>query len=205
MSDFDYKPNSHKYKEAQLNPANKEKRVEKVVSGSATIREKKGINKLASIFISDDVKNVKSYAIEDVLIPSIKKAVVDIIKNGAEMIFYGKSGRPRSMSDKISYNRFYDRDDRDRRRDDEPKSRSRFSYDDVIVPDRGEADAVLDRLCETVREYGAARITDLYDLVGITSDNYTDNDYGWTNLRNARVVRVRDGYAFDLPRALPLK
>ena len=203
MSDFDYKPNSFKYKEAQQQAANKEKRVEKVVSGQVQIREKKGLNKLASIFISDDVKNVKSYAIEDVLIPSIKKAVVDIIKNGAEMIFYGRSGRPRSTADRISYNRIYD--DRDRRRDDEPRSRARFSYDDITVSDKGEAEAVLDRLCETVREYGAARVADLYDLLGVTSDNYTDNDYGWTNLRNARVVRVRDGYAFDLPRALPLK
>ena len=203
MSDFDYKPNSFKYKEAQQQATDKKKRVEKVVTGQVQIREKKGLNKLASIFISDDVKNVKSYAIEDVLIPSIKKAVVDIIKNGAEMIFYGRSGRPRSTADRISYNRIYD--DRDRRRDDEPRSRARFSYDDITVADKGEAEAVLDRLCETVREYGAARVADLYDLLGVTSDNYTDNDYGWTNLRNARVVRVRDGYAFDLPRALPLK
>lgn len=205
MSEFTYKPNSNKYKEAQLQTANKDKRVEKVVTGEVKLKKKKGLTKLLDVFVPGDVKDVRTYAIDDVVIPSIKKAIVDIIKNGVEMIFYGRSGRPRSTSEKISYNRCYDRDDRDRRRDDEPRSRSRFSYDDIVVPDRGEADAVLDRLCETIREYGAARVADLYELVGISSDNYTDNDYGWTSLRNARVVRVRDGYAFDLPRAMPIR
>ena len=44
----------------------------------------------------------------------------------------------------------------------------------------------------------------MYDLVGITGQ-YTDNNYGWTNLRNAEPVRTRDGYMLKLPRAIPLK
>ena len=28
--------------------------------------------------------------------------------------------------------------------------------------------------------------------VGITG-NYTDNKYGWTNIRNAEIMRVREG------------
>ena len=47
-------------------------------------------------------------------------------------------------------------------------------------------------------------VMDLYDLVGITGQ-YTDNKYGWTNLRNAEPVRTRDGYMLKLPRAIPLK
>jgi hypothetical protein len=40
-------------------------------------------------------------------------------------------------------------------------------------------------------------------LVGITG-NYTDNKYGWTDIRSASVNRTRDGYALKLPKALPL-
>ena len=40
-------------------------------------------------------------------------------------------------------------------------------------------------------------------LVGV-SGNYTDNKYGWTDIRNASVIRVRDGYMIKLPKALPL-
>ena len=53
-------------------------------------------------------------------------------------------------------------------------------------------------------EYNIVRVADLYDLVGVTG-NFTDNNYGWTNIRNAKIVRVHDGYKIDMPRALPIK
>ena len=47
-------------------------------------------------------------------------------------------------------------------------------------------------------------VADLYDLVGL-NHNFTDNKYGWTNLRNAQPVRDRDGYyILKLPRAVPI-
>ena len=57
---------------------------------------------------------------------------------------------------------------------------------------------------EIMEEYGIVRVADLYDLVGITGD-YTDNKYGWTNIRSAEVVRVRDGYKIKMPRAMPIR
>ena len=56
---------------------------------------------------------------------------------------------------------------------------------------------------ELIDMYQLVSVADFYDLVGV-SGNYTDNRYGWTNVRNAYVVRVRDGYMIKLPKALPL-
>ena len=56
---------------------------------------------------------------------------------------------------------------------------------------------------ELVDTYGVVRVADLYDLVGKTGD-YTDNKYGWTNIRNAEIVRVREGYWIKMPRAMPI-
>lgn len=56
---------------------------------------------------------------------------------------------------------------------------------------------------ELIDTYGLASVADLYDLVGKTCE-YTDNNYGWNDIRSAAVVRVRDGYLLKLPRALPL-
>ena len=61
----------------------------------------------------------------------------------------------------------------------------------------------MSRMDEIVGTYGTVSVADLYDLVGITGA-YTDNKYGWTDIRSASVVRVRDGYMIKLPRALPL-
>lgn len=46
---------------------------------------------------------------------------------------------------------------------------------------------------ELIDTYKLVSVADLKDLVGITG-NYTDNRYGWTSIRSAEVVRVRDGY-----------
>ena len=59
------------------------------------------------------------------------------------------------------------------------------------------------RMDELVESYGVVRVADLYDLVGLTG-NFTDNKYGWTNVKNAQIVRVRDGYMIKMPRALPI-
>ena len=56
---------------------------------------------------------------------------------------------------------------------------------------------------ELIDQYGVVSVGDLYDLVGVTGA-YTDNNYGWTDLRTASVVRTRDGYMIKLPRALAL-
>ena len=51
--------------------------------------------------------------------------------------------------------------------------------------------------------YGIVSVADMYDLVGIAT-NYTDNKYGWTNLRNAEPIRVANGYMLKLPKAGPI-
>ena len=84
-----------------------------------------------------------------------------------------------------------------------PRTRTGYNYDDIILETRGEAEEVLERMEELIETYGIVSVADLYDLVGITG-NYTDNKYGWTNIRNAEPVRVRDGYMLKLPKALPI-
>ena len=74
---------------------------------------------------------------------------------------------------------------------------------DIIIENRGEAEDVLSRMDELIDQYGLVSVADLYDLVGING-NYTDNKYGWFNIRTASVVRVRDGYMIKLPKAVPL-
>ena len=72
-----------------------------------------------------------------------------------------------------------------------------------MLNSRGEAEDVLMRMDELMETYGLVRVADLYDLVGITG-NYTDNKYGWTNIRNAEIVRVNNGYMIRMPRAVPI-
>ncbi len=195
----DFKPNSHRSKE---NHHDDDKKVEKIVSGSVKSKKKSELQKLTDIFISEDVSNVKSYILMDVLVPAIKKAISDIVVDGIDMILYGGIEKnKKEKASNISYGRYYERENN--RRNNVNRSHSGYTYDDIILDNRGEAEEVLSRMDELIDTYGSASVADLYDLVGVTG-NYTDNKYGWTNIRSASVARVRDGYLLKFPRALPL-
>ena len=131
---MDYKPNSNRFKEEQKALAARNdtetKRTEKIVNGRVRTKKKSEMSKLADVFVPGDVQNVKSYVLMDVLVPAIKKAISDIVVNGIDMILYGETGRSdrRSIS-KVSYARYYD--ERDRRRDDAPRARTRFDFEDM--------------------------------------------------------------------------
>ena len=137
----DYRSNSHKSK---IENTTEQKVVTKVVNGKVRTKKKSGISKLADTFISEDAQNVKSYVVLDVLIPAVKKAISDIVVNGIDMILYGEAGhtKKRSTSSYISYNKYSDR------RDEREYSRARvgYSYDDIILDSRGEAEEVLDKM-----------------------------------------------------------
>ena len=199
----EYLPNSHRYKEGQKESLPEKKRVEKVIHGKVKVRPKSGLHKLTDIFISEDAANVKSYIVMDVLVPAVKKAISDIVRDGIDMILYGESkGRSSSSSSYVSYRDYSSRDeDRFRDRD---RDRRGYNHDDIVLESRGEAEEVITRMDELIETYGVVSVADLYDLVGKTCE-YTDNKYGWTNVRNAEPIRVRDGWMLRLPKALPLK
>lgn len=207
MGELDYKPNSHKYKEGGSEAPN-DRKMEKVVTGAVKTRKKNEIRKLTDVFISEDAANVKSYIVMDVLIPSIKKAISDIVTNGIDMILYGETRGKKggSSGSKISYRNYYERSD-DRSRRDDSRVRNIFDYDDIVIETRGDAEMVLDRMEEALERYKMVSVADLYDAVNITAP-YTSNKYGWCDLEVfrsvARVVPVRDGYMLKLPKAMPI-
>lgn len=193
-----YQANSHKAKAEKQ--AVEKRKVEKVVKGRVKVKKKGELGKFAGMFISEDAGDVKSYILLDVIIPLIKKGITETV----DMILYGGSGSgSRNGSSKISYSSYYDRRDSDRRAAHSTVRTGRYDFDSIVLESRGEAEEVLDRLCELIDTYKVASVADLYDLVGVDFE-YTDNKYGWTNLRNAEVMRVRDGYTLKLPKALPI-
>lgn len=195
----EYKSNSHKSRERKSELVT-EKKVEKIISGSAKSKKKSGLQKITNVFVPEDVDDVKSYIFEDIVVPAVKDIILDAVR-----AFLGVNGNSRgksSSASKISYRKYYD--DRERRdRESSNRTRTGYEYDDIILDNRGEAEDVLSRMDELIDTYGVVSVADFYDLVGITG-NYTDNKYGWSDIRNASVVRVREGYMIKLPKALPL-
>ena len=213
MAELDYTPNSHKFKEEtqsqpQAKPQNlpeKKPTVEKVVSGKVKTKKKNEIRKFTDVFIAEDAHNVGSYILNDVVVPAVKKLIVDMVTDGINMIFFNTTGRGGSGTNASYTNyRSYSDTRRDDRRYSETRTRSGYSYDEIVFDTRRDADDVLSRMDELIDTYGMVSVADMYDLVG-QSCNYTDNNYGWTSIRSAEVYRARDGWMIRLPKVLPIK
>lgn len=203
----EYKPNSHRFKEGQTEALTEKKEISKIVKGKVRTKPKSGMSKFTDVFIAEDAGSVKSYIVMDVLVPAVKKAISDIVRDGIDMLLYGETkGRKTSTASSYVSYRDYSRrdDDRDRDRFGGSRRQTGYNHDDIILETRGEAEEVLTRMDELIETYGNVSVADLYDLIGKPCE-YTDNKYGWENIRNAEPIRVRDGYLLKLPKAIPLK
>lgn len=179
------------------------RKIQKVVSGTAKVKKKSEVRKFADIFIAEDAAEVKRFIVDDLVVPGIKKLIVSIIKNSAEMIFGETGDRDRFSSGArlgyISYDK-YSSSRRDDRRDRNTRTRTRFDYEDVIFESRADAENARMQMEEVIDKYGFVTVSDLYDMADLSAP-YTGNRYGWTNIRTAEPMRLRDGgYILKLPR-----
>ncbi len=209
---MDYNPNSNRFL-TKDKPTEEEnlgkKKVDKVVSGSVKTKKKSSLSKFADTFIEEDKDTVVGYLLSEVLIPSFKKMVSDTIKTGIDKMLYGDAevSRSNSPASKISYSKYYnDKSSYSSRSSSTApvaNRRDTYEYNNIVLETRGDAEAVLMGMDDIIAKYEIVSVADLYDLVGIAG-SYTDYKYGWTDIRSARIERVRDGYVIRMPKALPL-
>lgn len=205
----EYPPNS-KFNRGKPAEKVEEKVVEKVVIGEV-IRQKKPLGrKFKDIFVGGEAKSVWQYIAMDVLVPAAKDMVSDAVSQGIDRMLFGDRG-PRYSSPRrrgsspgyVSYNRYAPQTRRhERERHEEPRisrrARASHDFDEILLSTRVEAEQVLERMFDLIQRYDQATVSDLYDLVGLTG-NFTDESWGWYDLRNSGITKVRNGYLLDLP------
>jgi hypothetical protein len=208
-----YPGNSRRVTKVNAEPSEKpeEKKIESVVQGEVIRRKKPLGRRFLDTFVGGDAKSVMGYVVMDVLLPAAKDTIADAFSQGIERMLFGEA---RSTSRRTgarpgtgytSYNRFASSSSM--RREDprtiSRQNRARHDFDEIILATRVEAEEVIGRLFDLVSQYEQATVADLYELVGITA-NYTEQKWGWTDIRGAGAVRVSGGYLLDLPRPVEL-
>ena len=214
----DIRSNSNRYKESLKQEPVTDTRLKPIVTaGRARTKKKSGISKLTGTIISEDAQNVKSYILMDVLVPSFKKAISDIVTNGIDIILYGETGHTKKgNASRVSYRQYYDNsNDRFSRGSSRQDTRERVAtrngrgavslFDDVVVDSRGEAEDILSRMSEYLEVYPSISVADLYDLANITTFPHTYNNYGWKSVVDAKAVRSSDGWLIKMPPVVSLK
>lgn len=163
------------------------------------------------MFIGDDMQTVGQFVTFEVLLPAVKDTIVEVATQGIERLFYGevRSSNKRgprynssNYTNYTNYSRYQTQSDRRPQRERlNQRARATHDTDQIILKTRVEAQEVIDRLFDLIAKYDSATVADLYDLVGVPGD-YTDDKYGWTDLRGAGATRLSrgNGYLLDLPR-----
>lgn len=183
----------------------------KVVTGDV-IRKKPSMGKrLKGLFLGGDARTVWDYVLDDVLLPAARDMVADAFSQGVERMIFGESrGGGRRLPSRPSafgggspttitnYRGYSGRTEPSIRR-----GRAPHDFDDIILATRAEAEDVIDQLGMIIEKYRQCSVRDLYELTG-QNFHHTDEKYGWTSMRNARVSRTSAGYMLDLPRVEPL-
>lgn len=197
MNEFDFKPNSHKYKQEQKQTTEREKKFTKPVVTSPVKTKKK--SKFAETFLADDVSTLGSFLVKEKIIPGIKTLVVEAV----DIFLNGTSSRTSFRSTRAGGVSYIDYSSKTIAPLVTSSSNAGFAYENIVVATRAEAEEILTRLDEAIEAYTMVSIADLYDLINMPSD-YTDQKYGWKNLRSAEALRVAGGYWLKFPKAIPL-
>lgn len=193
---------------------NERKAMTKVVGNSAKRRKKPLTERIAVAMLGPDgITGVGRYLSHEIVLPAVKDIVVNAFSSGIQMLVYGKESRT-TTNYRNSYGRGVTRNRQpvnyqksyrsssnvtsDPDFGDHGTGRGTFNSDEYIIDTRMEALQVLDGLKQQLQEYGTVSVADFFDLIGV-STNYTDNNYGWTNLATASIVMVHGGVALRLP------
>ena len=210
-----YPSNSHnKPQKPKAGESAEPKKVEKIVKSEVIQRKKPLSKRFVETFVQGDARGVWGYILFDVLQPAAKDMVADAFSQGIERMLFGEArsssrrtgSRPDGRGSSFtSYSSMYNSPvgRREEPRGMTRRSRATHDFGEIIIGTRVEAEEVIDSLFTMIAHYEQATVADLYDLVG-TSTDFTDQKWGWTDLRGAGVTRVREGYLLNLPRPEPL-
>lgn len=185
--------------------AEKEAKAKKIISGTAKVKEKSLTEKFKEVFFAEAEKDLKDYILFDVILPTVKDTLFSTITDSLSMVLFGtaKSRNKNTGSTIISYNKIsaspYTRPSVSRN----PFGGSRVPEKDFIFETRQEADSVLDGMLEYISQYGTVTLADLKAMIGVTTD-FTDNKWGWDNLSQSSIRRIREGYILVLPNIKPI-
>lgn len=211
-----YPSNSHSSSAPKPPPkAVEDKKIVQITTGEV-VRKKRSLGKrIRETFMGGDAKGAWAYIVGDVLIPAARDMIVDASTQGVERVVFGESrsssrrGGSRSAGPNgyVPYNRpsaFRSGGAREEPRNMSRRARATHDFDEIILASRVEADAVLDQLSYLIEKYETATVADLYEMVNLAK-NFTDDKWGWSNMENASVSRVRNGYLLNLPAPEPVE
>lgn len=211
MAQAEFPGNSQKAVEAAPEP-DREIRAKQVVVGEVTQR-KPGLGKrFKETFLGGDAKGAASFVLMDIIVPYTKDAIADATQGAVERMLWGQTrsasrrghvpGAAQGLAQQ-AYNKMYAAQPQGRPGIMSPRGRATHNFQEYVAGSRVEAEAVIDQMFDLLSQFQVVTVADFYDMIG-ESSHYTDQKWGWVDLRGAQVQRVTHGYLIDVPKPIAL-
>lgn len=183
-------------------PENYIPEVKQVAQG--TLVKKSKAKSAFATFIGKDIADLKHYIFLDIVLPTIKRGLMEIVSAIlGEPI--SRSASNRGNTTVFDYSRQYRGNTSYSRSTPQPVVNEPFRFEDVEVP-IDEAQEIMNNMADLVRDRGYASLADLYQMAGIHTGRFTDNEWGWYDLSSAKIKPKFNGRALIvMPKAVSLR
>lgn len=198
-----YPANSMKSKQAT---AEEREPATPIVTGKVIQRKRSFFARTAGLVFEGVGDSIFENVVVDVLVPALKNTLTDMVTQSVERVLYGEVRSRSAGTGRTNYTTYTSpgyKKQQEAARSMSRTQRSSFDFGDLILPSRAEAEDVIEALRDLISQYEMATVNDLYERVGITA-SFTDEKWGWTDLRSASVRLVNGGYLLILPRPVAL-
>lgn len=199
-----YPSNSYASKN-QPQKAEREK-IQPVVKSTVMLQKETVGEKIKKMFLPGDIKDIRTYAVNQVIIPGIKTGILAVL----ELMFFNRvSGRSMGQYKPTGTNYAYISSNQSRvfqpsRPSMDPRDRATHNFRNVVFATYQDAEDVISTLLDLVDRCGVATVADFYEACNLESD-WASVDWGWTSFQKLESMRTRDGYVINIQPPVQLR
>ena len=179
--------------------------------------------RIRSSFGGNNLKSVGAAVLAEVIIPTAKDLLSNVIDEGSRRMIYGESGSRRGGMASTVASTLVGNATRIRStnyssissqtRASAPattlsaRERNNFDFSNLAFPERAQVEAIIEAMYDTINEYGMITVAGLYDLLGQSGTGFTDQKFAWDAqaFAGTKPAKIREGWVLDLPLPLEVK
>lgn len=135
--------------------------------------------------IKDGFYNAASGLVDSFFYPDRAPRASGSRSSGGSRTQYESFGRPGGMSHSTNY-------------------RITHEFDDIEFKTKEAADIALENLYILLEQYGKVTVDEYYEAAGVSSNGFSDCNYGWYDLTGCYVTRRNGAWRLIMPNAVEL-
>lgn len=186
-------------------PKTDPEKIQPVVKGKVSVYKKSLGRKFQETFLGSDFHTAFDYVKKDVLVPTIKTTLYNIVMGTLSMMLFNKPNGSAfnaftGGTQYINYNKISTSNVKPSVPTQPQYAKPNTQFVTPLFEHKYDADEVLMILKSRIETYGRVSISDVYDACNmVDQDVFTANQFGWTNLNMAAVSRVPSGWIINFP------